>query len=75
VRVTPAQLAIAWLFAQGRDIVPIPGTRSIARLEENHASTTVALSADEVARIDAELPPEMAAGERYPAASMALVGR
>jgi aryl-alcohol dehydrogenase-like predicted oxidoreductase len=72
---TPAQLALAWLLAQGRDIVPIPGTRSVARLSENVAATAVALSADELARIDQALPPGLAAGERYPAASMAYVER
>ncbi|HEY0783194.1 MAG TPA: aldo/keto reductase, partial [Thermoanaerobaculia bacterium] len=72
---TPAQLALAWLLAQGRDIVPIPGTRSVTRLAENAAATSIALSADEVARIDEQLPAGLAAGERYPAASMALIGR
>jgi aryl-alcohol dehydrogenase-like predicted oxidoreductase len=72
---TPAQLALAWLLAQGRDVVPIPGTRSVARLAENLAATAVALSADEVARIDHALPAGLAAGERYPAASMANIER
>ncbi len=72
---TPAQLALAWLLAQGRDVVPIPGTRSVVRLAENVAATAVALSADEIARIDQALPPGLAAGERYPAASMVTVGR
>jgi len=73
--VTPAQLALAWLLAQGKDVVPIPGTRSVARLAENLASTGVTLSADELARIDHELPAGIAAGGRYPAATMALFGR
>ncbi|HEV3455587.1 MAG TPA: aldo/keto reductase [Thermoanaerobaculia bacterium] len=72
---TPAQLALAWLLAQGRDVVPIPGTRSVARLAENLAATTVALSADDVARIDHELPAGLAAGERYPAAAMVHIDR
>jgi aryl-alcohol dehydrogenase-like predicted oxidoreductase len=73
--VTPAQLALAWLLAQGPDVVPIPGTKSMARLVENAAATAVGLSGDEVARIDHALPPGLAAGERYAAASMAHVER
>ncbi len=63
---TPAQLALAWLLAKGADIVPIPGTKSRARLEENAAAAAVALSADEVARLEAVLPPGAAEGARYP---------
>lgn len=70
---TPAQLALAWLLAQGRDIVPIPGTRSIQRLEENAAASKVALSADDLAEIEALLPPTMVAGLRYTEAAMAGV--
>jgi aryl-alcohol dehydrogenase-like predicted oxidoreductase len=68
---TPAQLALAWLLAQGLDIVPIPGTRSQNRLLENAGATTVALSADDRAAIEAALPRNAAAGERY--TSMALI--
>src|SRR4051794_6486290 len=62
--VTPAQLALAWVLAQGDDIVPIPGTKKVARLEENAAAADVTLSEDELAAIADALPP--AAGLRYP---------
>jgi len=71
---TPAQLALAWLLAQGPDIVPIPGTRKRERLLENLAATAVALSADEVAALSAAFPPGAAAGARYPEAQLARVG-
>jgi aryl-alcohol dehydrogenase-like predicted oxidoreductase len=71
--VTPAQLALAWLLARGPSIVPIPGTRSIARLEENIAATGLTLTADELRAIDEVAPRGAAAGERYPAASMRTV--
>jgi aryl-alcohol dehydrogenase-like predicted oxidoreductase len=71
---TPAQLALAWLLAQGSDIVPIPGTRSPARLAENLAATGVPLSADEVAELAAAFPPGAAAGARYPEAQLVRVG-
>jgi aryl-alcohol dehydrogenase-like predicted oxidoreductase len=71
--VTPAQLAIAWLLAQGDDIVPIPGTKRRTYLEQNAAAVDVELTADDLARIDAELPEP--AGERYDAAGMASVNR
>lgn len=67
---TPAQLALAWLLDRGEDIVPIPGTRRIARLDENAAATRIALSADERAAIDAALASHAVAGTRYPEASM-----
>jgi aryl-alcohol dehydrogenase-like predicted oxidoreductase len=60
---TPAQLALAWLLAQGDDVAPIPGTTKPERLEENLAAADVQLSADDLARIDAALPE--VAGERY----------
>jgi aryl-alcohol dehydrogenase-like predicted oxidoreductase len=63
---TPAQLALAWLLAQGEDIVPIPGTRRIKYLTENIGAANVSLSADELQRIDTALPAGMAAGQRYP---------
>ncbi|MCS6878975.1 MAG: aldo/keto reductase [Geminicoccaceae bacterium] len=72
---TPAQVALAWLLAQGPDVVPIPGTRSSARLLENLAATEVALSADDVAALAAAFPPGAAAGARYPEAQLAFVGR
>jgi aryl-alcohol dehydrogenase-like predicted oxidoreductase len=71
--VTPAQLAIAWLLAQGDDIVPIPGTKRRTYLEQNAAAVDVRLTDDDLARIDAELPET--AGERYDQAGMASVNR
>jgi aryl-alcohol dehydrogenase-like predicted oxidoreductase len=68
---TPAQLALAWVLAQGEDIVPIPGTKRRTYLEQNAAAVEVELSADDLARIDAELP--KAAGDRYDEAGMASV--
>jgi aryl-alcohol dehydrogenase-like predicted oxidoreductase len=68
---TPAQLALAWVLAQGDDIVPIPGTKRREYLEQNAAAVDVELTADDLARIDAELP--SAAGERYDESGMASV--
>jgi aryl-alcohol dehydrogenase-like predicted oxidoreductase len=62
VGATPAQVALAWLLAQGDDIVPIPGTKRVSRLEENAAATDVVLSRDQLARLSAIRPP---AGDRY----------
>jgi aryl-alcohol dehydrogenase-like predicted oxidoreductase len=67
---TPAQLTLAWLFAQGDDVVAIPGTRYLTRLEENLGALQVRLSPEEVARISAVIPSGAAAGTRYPAAGM-----
>jgi aryl-alcohol dehydrogenase-like predicted oxidoreductase len=69
--VTPAQLAIAWVLAQGDDIVPIPGSKSIGHLEENIAAADIELTPDDLARIDEVAPKGVAAGDRYP--SMAHV--
>ena len=69
----PSHLALAWLLAQGDDVVAIPGTRSIARLEENLGALQVALTADDLARLDAAIPAGAAAGTRYPAAGMTSV--
>jgi aryl-alcohol dehydrogenase-like predicted oxidoreductase len=71
--VTPAQLAIAWLLAQGDDIVPIPGTKRRSYLEQNAGAVDVHLTSDDLLRIDAELP--QTAGERYDQAGMASVNR
>ncbi|MCD9028832.1 aldo/keto reductase [Luteimonas sp. BDR2-5] len=73
--VTPGQLALAWVLAQGEDLVPIPGTKRIVYLDENIAALDIDLTADDLARIDAIFPPDAAAGDRYPAASMGSVGR
>jgi len=67
---TPAQLTLAWLLAQGDDIVAIPGTRYFKRLEENLGALDVKLSAVEVAEISAAVPVGAAAGSRYPAGGM-----
>jgi aryl-alcohol dehydrogenase-like predicted oxidoreductase len=67
---TPAQLCLAWLLAQGPDVIPIPGTKRIARLEENLGALEVQLSAAETARIDAAIPLAAAAGTRYPEGGM-----
>ena len=70
---TPAQVALAWLLAKGDDIFPIPGTRSVARLQENLGALEVRLSADDVAALDAAFPPGAGVGERYPAGAMKAV--
>ena len=70
---TPAQLALAWLLHRGPHIVPIPGTRSIARLEENAAATTIALTNAEVRKVGEVLAKRTVTGTRYPAAGMANV--
>ncbi len=72
---TPAQLALAWLLAQGPDLVPIVGVRSVARLEENLGAIGLPLSAADLAAIDAIAPKGAASGPRYPAPSMALLNR
>jgi aryl-alcohol dehydrogenase-like predicted oxidoreductase len=71
--VTPGQLALAWVLAQGDDVVPIPGTKRRTYLEENIAAADVQLSAEDLARIDAELP--ATAGDRYDAVGMSTLNR
>jgi aryl-alcohol dehydrogenase-like predicted oxidoreductase len=66
----PSQLALAWLLAQGNDIVPIPGTKRIQYLEENVGALNIELSEDEKNRINQVAPRGIAAGERYPEAGM-----
>ena len=73
-KATPAQIAIAWLLARGPDIVPIPGTKRIERLEENLGALDIALSADEVMALEAAFPVGVTAGDRYPAEHLARVG-
>jgi aryl-alcohol dehydrogenase-like predicted oxidoreductase len=70
---TPAQLALAWVHAQGTDIVPIPGTKRRRYLEENIAALTVSLSAEDLRRIDAIAPKGVAVGARYPEGAMRAV--
>lgn len=72
---TPAQLALAWVLAQGHDIVPIPGTRRRSRLDENIGALNVSLSREELDSIERIFPPEAVAGARYTPASMSFVGR
>jgi aryl-alcohol dehydrogenase-like predicted oxidoreductase len=70
---TPAQLALAWLLAQGPHIVPIPGTTSATRLKENLAAANITLNAGDLARIAAVAPSGVAAGERYDETGMRFV--
>jgi aryl-alcohol dehydrogenase-like predicted oxidoreductase len=71
--VTPAQLGLAWVLAQGEDIIPIPGTKRRERLEENAAAADVVLGDDDLREIADALP--QPAGERYPEEMMKLIGR
>jgi Predicted oxidoreductases (related to aryl-alcohol dehydrogenases) len=73
--VTAAQLALAWVLAQGSNLVPIPGTRRIATLEENAAAVDLELTAEDLARIDEVFPKGAASGTRYPEAGMKAVNR
>jgi aryl-alcohol dehydrogenase-like predicted oxidoreductase len=74
-QVTAGQLALAWVMAQGEDLVPIPGTKRQKYLEENLAAVNVRLSAADLEEINAVLPHGQTAGDRYPAAAMAAVNR
>ena len=71
---TPAQIALAWLLAQGSDIVPIPGTKRRAYLEQNCAALDIKLSADEVKRLSDAFPLNVTAGTRYPAKQLSGLG-
>ncbi|MGJ7902486.1 aldo/keto reductase [Lysobacter sp. 1R34A] len=72
---TPAQLALAWVLAQGEHIVPIPGTKRRKYLEDNLGALRLALSPDELAALDAVFQPGAVAGDRYTAVGMSLIGR
>ena len=72
---TPGQLALAWVLAQGSDIVPIPGTKRRRYLEENAAAVELTLGAELLAELDSVFPPGAAAGERYPANMMGSLNR
>ncbi|AFR02048.1 oxidoreductase [Pectobacterium carotovorum subsp. carotovorum] len=74
-QVTPSQLALAWVLAQGEHIVPIPGTKRRRYLEENVAALDVTLTKEELAAINAIFPPDAAAGERYGKESMAALNQ
>ncbi|MCO8019251.1 aldo/keto reductase [Brevundimonas diminuta] len=73
--VTAAQLALAWVLAQGDDLVPIPGTRRITTLEQNAAAADIVLTPDDLARIEAVFPRGAAAGERYAPGGMSSLNR
>lgn len=73
--VKPSQVALAWVLAQGQDIVPIPGTKRRTYLEENLASIEIELSAEELRQLDQAWPQGIASGERYPETSMRTVDR
>ena len=72
---TPGQLALAWLLAQGEDIIPIPGTKRRKYLEENVGALNVKLTPQDLRRIDEVAPHDAAAGKRYPESMMAAVNR
>jgi aryl-alcohol dehydrogenase-like predicted oxidoreductase len=72
---TPAQLALAWVLARGDDVVPIPGTSNVARLEENLGAASVRLTAAEIEQLDEIVPIGAAAGERYARGGMQLLNR
>jgi aryl-alcohol dehydrogenase-like predicted oxidoreductase len=72
---TPSQLALAWVLAQGNDIIPIPGTKRIQYLEDNLGALNVTLTPGDLERIDAVLPPGAAAGDRYAPQGMAALNR
>ena len=71
----PSQLALAWVLAQGLDIVPIPGTKRRSYLQENLAALDLKLSAQDLRRIDEAFPQGAASGQRYPEHMMAIVNR
>lgn len=73
--VTPGQLALAWVLAQGEDLLPIPGTKRIGYLDENLGALQVQLDARELAQIEAIFPPNAALGHRYAEAAMATLNR
>lgn len=71
---TPAQLALAWVLAQGEDLVPIPGTKRRTYLDQNLGALDVRLSATDFQRLDEAAPRGITAGTRYPEAHMRAVG-
>jgi aryl-alcohol dehydrogenase-like predicted oxidoreductase len=72
---TPSQLALAWVLAQGEDIVPIPGTKRVKYLDDNLGALRVRLTPDELRQIDAILPASAVSGERYPPHAMKVIDR
>jgi aryl-alcohol dehydrogenase-like predicted oxidoreductase len=73
--VSAAQVALAWVLAQGDDIVPIPGTTRREHLEENLAALEIVLNEEDLSRIEAAMPPGAASGKRYPETAMRMVNR
>jgi Predicted oxidoreductases (related to aryl-alcohol dehydrogenases) len=74
-RCTPAQLALAWVLARGKDIVPIPGTKHRKYLDQNVAATSMQLTQEDLQRLDEAAPPGITAGSRYPEHGMKTVNR
>ncbi|MEP6764768.1 MAG: aldo/keto reductase [Gemmatimonadaceae bacterium] len=72
---TPAQLALAWVLSRGEDVIPIPGTTKISRLEENAESVNVGLSVSDLAQLAERIPANAASGERYPGGMVSLVDK
>jgi aryl-alcohol dehydrogenase-like predicted oxidoreductase len=72
---TPAQVALAWVLSRGDDVVPIPGTTSLNRLQENADAVNVGLSASDLARLEELVPRGAASGERYPGGMSTLVDK
>lgn len=72
---TAGQLALAWVLAQGADMVPIPGTKRRTYLEENARASDIALTPEDLAQIEAVMPPDAISGTRYPEAGMKMIGR
>lgn len=73
--VTAGQLALAWVLAQGEDVIPIPGTKRRKYLEENAAAADIKLTAEEIAELEAAIPESEVAGDRYAAANMSRIDR
>ena len=72
---TPAQAALAWVLAQGEDIVAIPGTRTIAHLRDNAGAGEITLTSGQIDRLSSAVRPSDVAGDRYPPQAMAFLGR
>jgi aryl-alcohol dehydrogenase-like predicted oxidoreductase len=73
-KVRPAQVALAWVLAQGKDMVPIPGTKRRSYLEQNAAAAAIVLTAGEIAQLETAFPPGIASGTRYPEKQLAGLG-
>lgn len=74
-KITAGQLALAWVLAKGEDIVPIPGTKRRKYLEENAKAADITLTPDDVAELEAAVPQDEVAGERYAEANMKAIDR